>query len=444
MRSRAAILAAALILAPLGARAADLVVWWDQGFNAQEDDALKEIIAAFKQKTGTQVELVFYPMWELTGDIETAIEAGRPPDLAFGLWVNAPLLALEGRLVDLSATVAPFASMFDADALDRSSLVDAQTRRRKLIGLPVGRLIDHVHVWSSLLERAGLSLDDIPKQWEPFWAFWCDQVQPALRKAMGRNDLWGVGLAMSAKANDTQDQLDQFVQAYDANYVTPDGKLVIDDPEVRRRLVSAVTSYTAIWRKGCTPPNSLDWNDKGNNDAFLTQRVVLTPNESLSIPNELKHERPEDYHKNTRTIEWPLGPKGNLYPLNGSVADAVVFAKGGNVPAALDFVRFLLEDGWLIHYIDFSGEKMLPPMRQLLDQPFWLDPSDQHKMMSAIQASTHALEYDYTTVSGDPRHQKVYEEQVWSKAVHRVAADGISPEQAVDDAIARIKHILAE
>ena len=30
------------------------------------------------------------------------------------------------------------------------------------------------------------------------------------------------------------------------------------------------------------------------------------------------------------------------------------------------------------------------------------------------------------------------------KAVHRVAAEGISPEQAVDEAIARIKEILAE
>ena len=32
----------------------------------------------------------------------------------------------------------------------------------------------------------------------------------------------------------------------------------------------------------------------------------------------------------------------------------------------------------------------------------------------------------------------------WPEAVHRVAADGISPEQAVDEAIARIKQILAE
>jgi hypothetical protein len=33
---------------------------------------------------------------------------------------------------------------------------------------------------------------------------------------------------------------------------------------------------------------------------------------------------------------------------------------------------------------------------------------------------------------------------VWANAVHRVVADGISPEQAVDEAIARIKQILSE
>ena len=35
-------------------------------------------------------------------------------------------------------------------------------------------------------------------------------------------------------------------------------------------------------------------------------------------------------------------------------------------------------------------------------------------------------------------------ENVWGKAVHRVATDGITPEQAVDEAIARIKQILSE
>ena len=50
----------------------------------------------------------------------------------------------------------------------------------------------------------------------------------------------------------------QFIQAYEANYVTREGKLVIDDPEIRRRLIRAMDSYTAIHRKGCTPPDSVD------------------------------------------------------------------------------------------------------------------------------------------------------------------------------------------
>jgi multiple sugar transport system substrate-binding protein len=38
----------------------------------------------------------------------------------------------------------------------------------------------------------------------------------------------------------------------------------------------------------------------------------------------------------------------------------------------------------------------------------------------------------------------VNQEHVWGTAIHRVAAEGISPEQAVDEAIARINQILAE
>jgi hypothetical protein len=35
-------------------------------------------------------------------------------------------------------------------------------------------------------------------------------------------------------------------------------------------------------------------------------------------------------------------------------------------------------------------------------------------------------------------------ERIWAKAIHRVAAEGISPAQAVDAAIAQIKQILSE
>jgi multiple sugar transport system substrate-binding protein len=79
-------------------------------------------------------------------------------------------------------------------------------------------------------------------------------VQPADRIARGRDGFYGVGLAMSAEApGDTRAQFEQFMEAYQANYVTSEGKLVIDDPDIRRRLIRTMDSYTAIYPKGCTP-----------------------------------------------------------------------------------------------------------------------------------------------------------------------------------------------
>ena len=59
MRARAVVLAIAIVMAPLGAQAADLVVRWEEGYNPEEDAAAREIIAAFEHKTGKRVALVF-------------------------------------------------------------------------------------------------------------------------------------------------------------------------------------------------------------------------------------------------------------------------------------------------------------------------------------------------------------------------------------------------
>ena len=84
MHRQAIVLAAALAMAPLGARAADLVVWWEKGFYAQEDEAVAEIVAAFEQETGKQVELVQPEQVEIFDKAQAALEAGQPPDFLFG------------------------------------------------------------------------------------------------------------------------------------------------------------------------------------------------------------------------------------------------------------------------------------------------------------------------------------------------------------------------
>jgi multiple sugar transport system substrate-binding protein len=204
-RITGATVGALLMLAPLGATAADLVVWWDEGYYAEESEAVAEVIAAFEQGGGKQVELVQYPQAELPYKIVAALEAGRPPDFAFGFDLNEhdASWAFEDRLVDLSNAIGPFSNMFDPDALASVTWRNARTGQKALYGLPMGRTTNHLHVWKSLLETAGYKLVDIPREWEAFWSFWCDEVQPAVRRATGRDDMWGIGFPMSGQAFDT-------------------------------------------------------------------------------------------------------------------------------------------------------------------------------------------------------------------------------------------------
>ena len=288
-------LASILGMAPLGAKAAELVVWWEKGYYDQEDEAVAEIVAAFEQQTGNQVELVFLDEEEHTGAIAAALDAGQPPDFAFGTLMSAYISewAFGDRLVVLSDAIGSFANIFDSDALDRVMLVNAKTGQKALYGVPIDRTNHHIHVWRSLLEQAGFTLADIPREWNAFWQFWCDDVQPAVHQATGRGDIWGIGLPMSG-VYDTQVEFIQFVAANQAEYVTRDGRLVIDDPEIRRKLVGLINSYATIFKKGCTPPDSVAWGNVDNNKAFLAQTVVMTANHTLSIPNALKRERPDD------------------------------------------------------------------------------------------------------------------------------------------------------
>ena len=154
--------------------------------------------------------------------------------------------------------------------------------------------------------------------------------------------------------------------------------------------------------------------------------------------------RPDDYYKNAATIDWPDGVNGQPLVIVGAVSRAVVFKAGRNPALAEDFVRFLAEDGWLAHWLDFAGDRYLPPMRKLVEQPFWLDPSDPHRMRAAIQILTRPQMMNMEVRDHEWQSGPIWSEGVWGKAVHRVVTEGISPEQAVDEAIARIKQILNE
>ena len=313
MRKEAIVLIAALAMAPLGAQAADLVVWWEKGQDAEEDAAVREIIAAFEQDSGKQVELVLGPQEELVADLVAALEAGRPtPDFVFTVAETQPFerWAYEGRLVDLTESVGHFSDLFDPDALERATLLDGTTGRRGLYlclwdwgptTSTSGRACSSALASPSRTSRKSGTLSG------PSGAIRCSRPYARLWAATtsGASAFrWRPPRSTPRTGSGSSSRPTR------RNYVTRDGRLVIDDPEVRRRLIDAVDSYTAIYRKGCTPPDSVRGMAYSNNAQFLAQTIVMTPNQTLSTVEPLKRERPDDYYENAVTIDWPTGAYG--------------------------------------------------------------------------------------------------------------------------------------
>jgi hypothetical protein len=65
-------------------------------------------------------------------------------------------------------------------------------------------------------------------------------------------------------------------------------------------------------------------------------------------------------------------------------------------------------------------------------------------MRAAMQTLTYSHLTNVGVQDNEWQSSRAYVENVWGKAVHRVVTEGISPEQAIDEAIARIKEILSE
>ena len=175
-------------MAPLGAEA-DLVVWWNEGYYAQEGEAVREIIAAFEERTGKQVELVLHPEQELPDKVVAAVEAGEPNSTSRSASSTSDTRAraYEGRPVDLTDAIGHFADLFDRDALDA---VTCSTRQRAggstccRWGLrPTCPRLEEPARARRLHARGHPK-----KEWRRSGPFACDQVQPAVREALGRDD----------------------------------------------------------------------------------------------------------------------------------------------------------------------------------------------------------------------------------------------------------------
>jgi hypothetical protein len=69
---------------------------------------------------------------------------------------------------------------------------------------------------------------------------------------------------------------------------------------------------------------------------------------------------------------------------------------------------------------------------------------ESHRQRAAAQILTRPHRNSSEVRDNEWRSSRIQRENIWGRAVHRIAAERVSPEQAVDEAIARLKKILSE
>jgi multiple sugar transport system substrate-binding protein len=447
-----AMVAAGLIASSHALAQEKLTVWWGKGFYKAEDDALFAAIKKFETKNPKiKIDLSLYAPQEMIPKSVAAMDAGNPPDVAYGDVYDFQVTAkwaYDGKLEDISSIIDPMRAKFEASALSTTFLLNNVAQKRAYYAFPIKQQTMHIQYWKDMLAEAGYKESDIPKDWKGYWDFWCDKVQTGYRQKTGTRG-FGTGFPMGVDSSDSFYSFLTFMDAYNVKLVNDSGKLLVDDPAVRQGLINALTDYTAVYTKGCTPPSSTNWKDPDNNVAFHNKTTVMTHNATISIAakwlddmnNTTLTQAQRDiakanYTQKIATAGFPNKPDGSKMTYRAAVKTGVIFQAAKNKDAAKKFVAFMLEDANLTPYVEGSLGRWFPVTKAAQQSAFWKGDSHRLAVYNQFMAGTTPFEftknYKFTVLNN---------ENVWAKAMNRILSEKIPVDKATDEMIARIKAV---
>ncbi|MBE9168754.1 carbohydrate ABC transporter substrate-binding protein [Pleurocapsales cyanobacterium LEGE 06147] len=413
-----------------------LEIWWDKGYIAEEDEILQQIVDDWQQNTGNKAEIFFYSADEITQKTNRAIQAGNPPDLLFSSRAEYPLLAWQGKLIDVSDVIKPVEKFYSSTAKQAAYLYNNVEKKRSYYAVPLHQATIHIFYWKDLLKKAGKNSEDIPQKWDEFWEFW--RKLPIKFQNNGKTNIYSLGLPISVGASDTYYLFEQILEAYDVSILDSRGQLIVDNPKVRQGIVNCLEWYAKFYQQGYVPPTATRWLDPDNNRSFLNRTVVMTPNPTLSIATALRKD-PETYTNKLGMLEFPTKPNGKPMRHIVAVRQVVILAEAQNQKIAKNFLAYLIQPEVIGNYLKSSGGRYLPVITPAKQDSFWTQPTDL-PVSTATKTLTQGQTRLFYSVQ-NPIYSSVLAENIWGKALNRIVTDNISANQAADEAIARIKAI---
>jgi multiple sugar transport system substrate-binding protein len=421
------------------AQARTASVWWVQGFAQEEDIAFKKLVADYEKESGNTIDYTIIPFAPERQKIVSAVTSGVVPDL----FQNNPveilaLYAWDNKLVDVTDVVETQRSQYTETALLTSYCYNSVEKRRSYYAVPYTCAVRPNHVWRPLVEKAGYNMEDIPKTWDAFYDFFKD-VQKKLR-AQGMRNVYGIGFQLNTTGNDSNALFDYLLIAYGGkDIVTKDGKLHVDDPQVREAAIKAVTYPATAYKDGYVPPSAINWNDADDNNAFHSKLIVMDLDGTISTEVAIIKNK-QDYDE-IATMGLALSNDGKPVPSEALHTGGLIPQGAKNVAVAKDFLKFLIQPKVLNEYLKAGLGRNIPCMPAIVkDDPWWA--ADPHRAAYVRQGLLGPTVPNFWVFN--PAYASVENTHVWPTAWADVINSGSTPQAAVDKAFARVKEIFAK
>jgi len=367
------------------------------------------------------------------------VTSGTVPDL----FQNNPfeivaLFAWDDKLVDVGDVVETQKEEYTEAALLSAYCYNRVEKRRSYYGVPYTASVSANHIWRSLVEKAGYKIEDIPKTWDAFYDFF-KPVQKKLRE-QGTRNVYGLGFQVTTNGVDPNSTFNYFLIAYGGqNIVTKDGKLHLDDPQVREAAVEALTYPTTAYKEGFVPPSAINWNDADDNNAFHAKTIVMDLDGSISTEVAIFNKKEE--YDDIVTMGLPLSNAGKPVPSQARTTCGLIPKGAQNVTVAKEFLKYLIQPKVCNEYLKVGLGRNVPCMPSIAKgDPWWF--ADPHRKAYTTQALLDPTIADYWAFN--PAYAQVQNEHVWPTAWADIMKGGMTPEAAAEKAFKRVEEIFAK